>query len=152
MAKPALIFAAIAAAMVGLADAAWAQEFDAGKFEYQTGCAPCHGTDGKGDGAVASLLKKPPADLTVLAKNNNGVFPFNAVYDVIDGQTLIIAHGTRDMPIWGTRYMPDLIKAGREWARMIASDSSLRPSFDPEIIVRARILAVIDYLNRIQQR
>jgi mono/diheme cytochrome c family protein len=152
MAKLAVTFAMIATVVIGLESTARPQEFDAGKFEYQMGCAACHGIDGKGEGPVSSQVKVPPADLTVLAKKNNGVFPFNSVYEVIDGRKLVIAHGTRDMPIWGNRYMPDLNRAASAWARMIASDSWVRPYFDFETIVRMRILAVIDYLNRIQEK
>jgi hypothetical protein len=86
--------------------------------------------------------------LTVLAKNNGGVFPFNSIYEVIDGRKVIIAHGTRDMPIWGNRYMPDPNKA----ASPNASQMFVNPSYDPETVVRMRILAVIDYLNRIQEK
>jgi hypothetical protein len=42
-----------------------------------------------------------------IAKKNNGVFPFDSVYEIIDGRKTVIAHGTRDMPIWGDRYMPE---------------------------------------------
>lgn len=88
----------------------------------------------------------PPADLTVLTKKNNGVFPFNSVYEVIDGRQLVIAHGTRDMPIWGDRFTPSPNRA----ASPNAAEGFVNPSFDPETVVRMRILAVIDYLNRIQ--
>ena len=43
-------------------------------------------------------LKEPPPDLTGLAKRNDGVFPARAVNEIIDGRTLLAAHGTR---IWG---------------------------------------------------
>ena len=49
-------------------------------------------------------LIKPPADLTRLAEDNNGVFPFARVYDVIDGRFEVATHGTRDMPVWGEVY------------------------------------------------
>ena len=48
---------------------------------------------------------------SVLAKKNNGVFPFDSVYEIIDGRKTIIAHGTRDVPIWGDRYTPEPSKA-----------------------------------------
>ena len=80
--------------------------------------------------------------LTVLAKNNGGVFPFSNVYEVIDGRKVIAAHGTREMPAWG-RIRPKLL---------YPSDKFIDPSYDPEFIVRTRILAVIDYLNRIQEK
>ncbi len=110
MAKMVVTFAIIVAVVASLESTASAQDFDAGQFEYRMGCAACHGADGKGMGPVGALFGKPPADLTVLAKKNNGVFPFNSVYEVIDGRQVVIAHGTRDMPIWGDRYTPNLNK------------------------------------------
>jgi len=56
MAKLAVIFAVIATVVAGFKNTAWAQEFDAGKFEYQMGCAACHGIDGKGMGPVGALF------------------------------------------------------------------------------------------------
>ncbi len=150
MARLAVTFAIIVAVVIGLKSMARSEEIDAGKTEYQAGCAACHGIDGKGAGPVSSQVKVPPADLTVLAKKNNGVFPFDSVYQVIDGRKVIAAHGTRDMPIWGDRYTPDVTGTLGVWPRSIPSD--IRPSFDPETIVRLRILAVIDYLNRIQEK
>ncbi len=148
MPRLAVAFAVTALVIVELNSPTWAQEFDAGKFEYQMGCAACHGADGKGMGPVAALFGVPPPDLTVLAKKNSGVFPFNSIYEVIDGRQVVIAHGTRDMPIWGDRFTPSPNRA----ASPNAADRFVSPSFDPEIIVRTRILAVIDYLNRIQEK
>jgi hypothetical protein len=59
-------------------------------MQYQSSCAACHGIDVKGDGPVSTELKTPPADLTVLAKNNNGTFPYDMVYQVIDGRSSTI--------------------------------------------------------------
>jgi hypothetical protein len=132
----------------GLSTGGWAQDFDVGKFEYDTGCAACHGTDGKGGGPVRPGLTVAPADLTILAKKNNGVFPPGAVYDTIYGTKTIIAHGTRDMPIWGYRYAPGLNSA----LSPRSSDRFASPTYEPDAVVRTRILAVIDYLNRMQER
>jgi mono/diheme cytochrome c family protein len=97
-------FVMIASVLIGLNSAAWAQDSDPGKSEFQSSCATCHGIDGEGKGPLSTQLKVPPTDLTVLAKKNNGVFPFEAVYEVIDGRKEVAAHGTRDMPIWGNRF------------------------------------------------
>jgi hypothetical protein len=75
----------ITSVTVGFAAAAQAEDFDIGKSEFQSSCASCHGTDAKGKGPVSDQLKIPPPDLTMLAKNNNGVFPTNAVYETIYG-------------------------------------------------------------------
>jgi mono/diheme cytochrome c family protein len=139
--------AAIAAITIASGGQTVAGVLDRGKAEYHSSCAPCHGSDGKGTGPVSAGLKVPPPDLTVLAKKNNGVFPFNSVYEIIDGRKTIIAHGTRDMPIWGDRYTPEPSKA------LIPRPSeNILGFYDPETVVQMRILAVIDYLNRIQEK
>lgn len=46
-----------------------------GRATFQQFCAPCHGPMGKGNGAIAAYLLKPPADVTQLRRRNNGVFP-----------------------------------------------------------------------------
>jgi mono/diheme cytochrome c family protein len=74
------------------------------KEMYTAYCAACHGKDGKGDGPAASALKVAPPDLTTLAKRNNGVFPRDHVYGTITGQVPIAAHGSKDMPVWGTLF------------------------------------------------
>lgn len=116
--------------IAGSSAQASAQNIDVGKTEYQSSCGSCHGIGGKGDGPVSKELKTPPADLTVLAKNNNGAFPYDRVYQMIDGRnTSIPAHGTREMPVWGYRFGP------------------------PEAFrFKNRILAVIDYLKTIQEK
>ena len=128
---------------------AHAEDFDAGKAEFLSSCASCHGVDGKGNGPVSAQLKVRPADLTILAKTNNGVFPTNAVYETIYGSKTIPAHGTREMPIWGERFNPTMNYPHNIDPTYDALDPSrgLR-----DVVVRTRILAVIDYLSRIQQK
>src|SRR5947209_1596021 len=67
-------------------------------------CAVCHGTAGKGDGPAATALKKRPADLTQLARKNNGRFPEVQVMNYITGNDVVAAHGSRDMPVWGNLF------------------------------------------------
>ena len=136
----------IANAIIAFHACASAQNVDVGQTEYQSGCAPCHGADAKGTGPVSKELKTPPADLTVLAKKNNGVFPFDNVYKIIDGRDALSSHGTREMPIWGYRFTPP------HYNLKSIDDAVLSPSASSEGIVRSRILAVIDYLNRIQEK
>jgi mono/diheme cytochrome c family protein len=69
---------------------------------FRAHCAPCHGLDAKGDGPVAASLKSKPADLTVLARSSGGVFPVARVRKVISGDEVTAAHGSREMPIWGS--------------------------------------------------
>ncbi len=72
-----------------------------GKARYLERCSVCHGAGGKGDGPFAPMMTSKPANLTLLAKNNKGEFPFGHAYDTVDGRNILLAHGTRDMPIWG---------------------------------------------------
>ena len=117
------------------------QRFDIGKFEYENKCATCHGLSGKGNGSFAEFLKTQPTDLTMLAKNNGGVFPVDHVYGVIDGRSVVKSHGDRDMPIWGSSYA----REGRT-----AADFYFDLPSSTEMRVRAYILALVDYLSRIQ--
>ena len=77
---------------------------DVGKREYDNNCVACHGVMGKGDGPYAGIINTRIPDLTVLQKSNGGVFPFNRVFEAIDGRAEVAAHGSRDMPIWGQEY------------------------------------------------
>jgi|CZKC01.1.fsa_nt_gi mono/diheme cytochrome c family protein len=72
-----------------------------GRQMFQEYCASCHGPDGKGLGPVAPLFRKPPTNLTTLAKNNAGVFPREHVAKVIRFGPGVIAHGSMEMPVWG---------------------------------------------------
>jgi mono/diheme cytochrome c family protein len=75
-----------------------------GKEMYVSYCAVCHGTDGKGNGPAASALKVPPTDLTVLSKDNGGKFPSLKVSAAIRGDSNVPAHGTKEMPVWGSLF------------------------------------------------
>ena len=123
MTKPAVKWVMVATIIVGFSALGRTEEIDAGKAAYLSSCAACHGEDANGNGVLSPVLKTPPADLTTLARRNDGVFPIAAVNEIIDGRTLIAAHGTREMPIWG---------------------------FD--VMVRNRIAEIIDYLNRMQRK
>ena len=63
--------------------------------DYQSFCASCHGSAGKGDGVLANSLRKHPSDLTELTIKNQGVYPIDAVLKMIDG-----GHESADMPAW----------------------------------------------------
>jgi hypothetical protein len=64
-------------------------------------CSPCHGADGTGNGPVAPALTSKVPDLTTLAKQHGGIFPRAHVRKTISGQDAVVAHGSREMPIWG---------------------------------------------------
>ncbi len=75
-----------------------------GQSLYKTYCASCHGTDGRGDGPVASSLSVEVPDLTRLRSRHGGVFPVEQVRRIIDGRSVLPPHGTRDMPVWGQAF------------------------------------------------
>jgi len=117
------------------------QSVDSGKFEYEANCAVCHGLSGKGDGPFVRQLKSGTVmpNLTELSKRNNGVFPFMHVQETIDGRVLAAAHGPRDMPIWGRAYMIERSGPYPDYVDYV-----------PEEIVRAKILALTEYVYRLQ--
>lgn len=92
-------------------------------------CAVCHGNGAKGDGPAADALKKRPADLTQLARKNSGEFPELHVMNFIKGQDVVAAHGSRDMPIWGSIF------------------SSMSSNQD---LVQVRTYALVKYLETLQ--
>lgn len=65
-------------------------------------CASCHGLTGKGDGPAAAALKTVPADLTRISARNDGKFPMNKIRRYIEGLDELTAHGSREMPVWGS--------------------------------------------------
>jgi mono/diheme cytochrome c family protein len=72
-----------------------------GQEMYTAYCAVCHGGDGKGGGPAAEALKGPPPDLTLIARNNGGKYPFDHIASAIQGDRYLPAHGTKEMPVWG---------------------------------------------------
>ncbi len=104
-----------------------------GDYLFRTYCAACHGTSAKGDGALAASMRTRPADLTEIAKRNQGTFPKELVHRMIDGRTPVKGHGGADMPVWG-----DVFTRAVEGG-------------DP-IVVQKRIEALVAYLEGIQAR
>ena len=72
-----------------------------GEQMYKQYCATCHGTDAKGDGPMAPLLKTQPPDLTTLAKRHAGKFPCEYVTNILEFGPGVSSHGSSDMPAWG---------------------------------------------------
>ena len=138
-AMTAAVLSGIAAALSSGAVAAQPAT-DIGKSEYYAKCAVCHGLSGKGEGSFGEVLKVSMPDLTIIAKRNGGVFPVDRVKMVIDGRATPRAHGTSEMPIWGSRYSVEGAPRYDDFR------------YDPEAFVQARVLALVDYLNRLQAR
>ncbi len=102
-----------------------------GRQTYQQYCASCHGELAKGGGPAAAALKTPPPDLTTLAKNNGGKFPYEYVGGVVRFGKPISAHGSSDMPVWGPIF------------NMVDFN---------EVAIRKRIRNLCDYLASLQQK
>ena len=52
-------------------------------------CAACHGSGGRGDGALSGQLRRMPPDLTKFTTRNGGVFPSERVRSIIDGRDVV---------------------------------------------------------------
>ena len=101
-----------------------------GKAMFKQYCAACHGMDAKGHGPARAALKVPAADLTTLAKRHGGEFPVDMVTNVLRFGPGVAAHGSSDMPTWGSIF------------RMIDKNN--------ERAVQARIKNLTDYLVSLQ--
>lgn len=106
----------------------------AGQQYFQRYCSACHGLSGRGDGPAAPALRPPPADLTRIAQRRGGHFPVAELAAYIDGRTVMPAHGSREMPIWGERF-----------GKMGGGGSV------GEEVVRGNLLVLIEYLQSIQR-
>ncbi len=124
-----------------MATGAAAQDVTLGEQEYLDSCAVCHGADGKGDGVLAGYLTTAVPDLTRLQTANGGVFPVRYVFEVISNSVEVGAHGTTDMPAWGTRYKYRADRALGEFASLA----------DREAFVQARILALVEHIASLQE-
>ena len=138
---------AVTATLVMPTSSAWSQSavpddiLAAGRADFMTYCATCHGRTGIGDGPVAKQLVTNPADLTLLKKSNGGTFPEDRIHMTVDGRKVVLGHGTRDMPIWGN------------WFKFVAraSDPNRVDDETAEIIVALRVQGLIEYLKTIQK-
>ncbi len=79
-----------------------------GRVTYRTYCANCHGRDGTGNGNIAEYLTVKPANLTLISQNNDGEFPEDTVFEIIDGRKPVRGHGGAEMPIWGDVFQSSL--------------------------------------------
>jgi mono/diheme cytochrome c family protein len=115
--------------------AAFGQGFAAlsGAELFERFCSACHGTEGRGDGPVASSLAVLVPDLTRLYQRHGDRFPAAEVREIIDGRSIVIAHGTRYMPVWGYEFWVE------EGADVVAEEDA-----------RIMIDRLVDYLRSIQ--
>ena len=118
------------------------QTADYGKTEYESNCASCHGLVGKGDGPLSRIYLSKRTDLTTLAKRNDGVFPVQRVYEIIDGRQEVEEHGPRTMPVWGKVYRskaPDLPNTGLGYYNLRGT------------IANVKIISLVDFLQQLQR-
>jgi mono/diheme cytochrome c family protein len=104
-----------------------------GSYLFTTYCASCHGTTGRGDGPLASAMRRRPPNLTEITKRSGGEFPREMVFNVIDGRQKVPGHGGPDMPVWGDAFSRSM-EGGDETA------------------IKARIDALVAYIEAIQVR
>jgi mono/diheme cytochrome c family protein len=109
-----------------------AGQLEDGRVLFNTYCASCHGRTGTGNGPAAAAMKRTPPDITGLALANGGLFPSERIGRIVDGRD-VEAHGDREMPVWG-----DAFKA--------------LPGGHSNEVIRARIAAIVRYLESIQRR
>lgn len=103
-----------------------------GQRLYEYYCRSCHGAEGRGDHPNAAVPRTKPANLTLLAKRNDGEFPAKRVTSIIDGRDPPPTHG-KEMPIWGLGFQDP------------SSDSN------QEAEVRQRIDRLVEYLRTLQR-
>ncbi len=105
-----------------------------GEELYHRYCGSCHGRAADGSGPVALLLDPRPPDLTRIAARNGGTFPQAAVLRTIDGRDPVVAHGSREMPIWGERFA-----------------AAVPPSAHKAAARRGTALVIVEYLRGLQR-
>lgn len=129
--------AAAVSAVVGIT-AVQAQDLTVGEQIYVDRCTVCHGVTGAGDGLAAVLFAKAPRNLRLLAKENGGAFPLDAVLQSIDRLDVVAHGGSSPMPIWGEAFMVEAL-----------GDRMIDPK-DSAMIVQGRLLSVARYIESLQ--
>lgn len=132
----------LGATLVLASQMAFAEKSNLGQQEFEQNCAICHGLKGKGDGPLAGFLEGRLPDLTKITERNNGVYPFNQIMETIDGRRTYAVHGTKEMPTWGKEYN---VEAAEYYF-------GYRGVYDARAFVRARILALAEYIYELQEK
>lgn len=83
---------------------------------------------------MARSLATPPPDLTTMAMRRGGEYPYDELASYIDGRKTVVAHGSREMPVWGERFADEF-------------------QADPqrERIIHGKVLMLLVYLESIQR-
>ncbi len=93
-------------------------------------CAGCHGRDARGNGPASAALVAHVPDLTTLSAGSHGTFPKERVIAILNGETKVRTHGSKEMPVWGPIFQ----------------------SLDPVHTRNAtRVVNIVDYLESLQR-
>ncbi len=103
--------------------------------DYAENCVACHGPEGRGNGPAAVGMMPPPPDLTLLSRQNEGVFPKARVMGQLIGNTM--GRSEAHMPIF---------EELRDGPVVMFDDGSGNPVATP-----ARVVALADYLQSLQR-
>jgi len=122
--------AAVTALVQAESPAARPAATETGKELYMGYCAVCHGVEGYGNGPLAEAMILAPSNLTTVSARHNGTFPRDKVADVVRTGGAVLGHGSTAMPAWGLYFA---VKR------------------QPEV-ARARINALVDYIESIQEK
>jgi hypothetical protein len=123
--------AVLGTALVAARPAPPALDESPGSDDFRTYCAPCHGPSGKGDGVLVPRMSSVPSDLTLLGRQNGGLFPSGRVSRAIDGRRPAKAHGP--MPAWAEAFREPADERGKE-------------------AVKKRIQAIVDHVETLQAK
>jgi mono/diheme cytochrome c family protein len=126
-----------ASAFAALAATAASASEDMGKEAYMQACAACHGESALGNGPIAEFLNVEVPGLTRLSADNGGAFPMLKVINIIDGRSVVRAHGD-PMPIWG-----EIFKSQALGDSMVFGGA--------EALARGKVLSIAYYLESIQE-
>ncbi len=131
MAKWMIPFLAVIA--LGAASICGADQVTEGRNLYLRNCAACHGVKADGNGPAAPALTIKAPDLRFLSARYGNPLPQDQIARFIDGRADVVAHGPREMPIWGEKVWEFPDRKGNQGQ------------------VTPRVAALIAYLQSIQQ-
>ncbi|MEO0669428.1 MAG: cytochrome c [Pseudomonadota bacterium] len=115
--------------------AASAEDVERGEQLFWMHCAACHGAEGAGNGPMAPAMLVQPRDLTVLAVENDGVFPTERVIRRIDGTDPLVSAGS-DMPVYGPFFAVD--------------DTATKTETGQPIMTSSPVVDLVAYLRTLQ--
>ncbi|MGH1465848.1 MAG: c-type cytochrome [Cognatishimia sp.] len=125
-----------ATAMIWAAGSVMAQETVTGESLYFNHCAACHGMELDGQGVMSGVMTIKPKDLTVLAQENDGVFPVLRVVMRIDGRDPLVSHGS-PMPVYGDFFE--------------GTGAILKSELGQPIATSEPVVALVEYIEAVQK-